>query len=532
MAVGLEGEHFARYFPTGMRSAMEAILMNDEGLKEYSYLFVANTSKVMGAGMEPYLNDLTPHLLEIISDSEVVFTGEDPDEGEEYDPDDDDGGVEIRGDMGFINNKKAAITAIGALARYTKQLFFPHLENAMKAVLLDDVGPLGSYHDLIRGEALEIMHMFVQCACYDVPKPQPGQMATLNAMQAEVTRVCAQKCLIALEDDDAKSPAAQAAESLTEILGTVGVVSLSMTDDKGVTFGEKILKIILTYLIGKASCQVAAKAGGDEDDDEEDHDREVMDSVTDLLSAMATAMGASFLDYFDTLLPPLLEFMKDHRIFSDRAMALGTFAEVMEAVGPGAAKYVDIALPLIQRCTRDEHEGVRRNAAYLAGVLATSIGEGFSPHFMQILEWLHPLCVAQKGRDASDTGGADADNAISAVAKMIKASPGTIPLTMVLPVMIQALPLRDDQEEGKYVYGCLIDLLAAQNAEAVNMYPQILGSLGRELGAESKLDAETKAMVLSGVKSLAAGPATQGAFAAALQQVSADIQANVNEAMR
>jgi hypothetical protein len=38
--------------------------------------------------------------------------------------------------------------------------------------------------------------------------------------------------------------------------------------------------------------------------------------------------------------------------------------------------------------------------------------------------------------------------------------------------------------------------------------------------------------VLSGVKSLAAGPATQGAFAAALQQVSADIQANVNEAMR
>jgi hypothetical protein len=39
----------------GMQSALQALTMEDDDLKEHSYVFFANASKVMGAAMDPYI---------------------------------------------------------------------------------------------------------------------------------------------------------------------------------------------------------------------------------------------------------------------------------------------------------------------------------------------------------------------------------------------------------------------------------------------------------------------------------------------
>lgn len=59
-------------------------------------------------------------------------------------------------------------------------------------------------------------------------------------------------------------------------------------------------------------------------------------------------------------------------------------------------------------------------------------GPALGDYFLQMLQWLHPLCLrkdSQKGR--SDAGGADVDNALSAVAKMIKVAPQRVPIAQV-----------------------------------------------------------------------------------------------------
>jgi hypothetical protein len=101
-------------------------------------------------------------------------------------------------------------------------------------------------------------------------------------------------------------------------------------------------------------------------------------------------MGASYLNYFDQLLPGLMRYMKPTRMHSDRSMAIGCFAEVIERIGSSAVKYVGMGyvcsifvnikiklsiletlLPIIEEGLRDNMESIRRNSAYCLGQLHT-----------------------------------------------------------------------------------------------------------------------------------------------------------------
>ena len=113
VAVAIGSDHFTRYFEGGMTSALQGLALEDDDLKEHSFVFFANTSRVMGPLFQPYLDRLVPLLLDVVMESELV-TDED-DEEEEQDEDDEEGpsNVFINIQDGFVNNKKAALTALG-----------------------------------------------------------------------------------------------------------------------------------------------------------------------------------------------------------------------------------------------------------------------------------------------------------------------------------------------------------------------------------------------------------------------------------
>jgi hypothetical protein len=128
-----------------------------------------------------------------------------------------------------------------------------------------------------------------------------------------------------------------------------------------------------------------------------------------------------------------MKFTKPSRSFSDRAMAIGCYGEVFAEIGANATlQFAEVILPVVQRGCADIMESVRRNSAFCLGIIVETTGTALSGHFLQMLQWLHPMCLrkdSQKGK--SDAGGADVDNALSAVAKMIRVSPDLIPLTQV-----------------------------------------------------------------------------------------------------
>ena len=533
IAVSVGSVHFAPYLELGMQSAQQGIAMNDDDLKEYSYIFYANASKAMRQQFAPALPALIPHLIEAINETELIFGDDDEEdedghpiehkhEEEEDDEDDDDDTIKINGREGYINTKKAAITALASIAQYVKEDFGPYLAESLKAMLADN-GPLTSYHDIIRAEAFESLQHFVGVALASHGIRLPSKYATLALPEdvLVVVKACMRCCLEGIKEDTDKLIVAKAVESVSGILEIVGVVALTLQDEleENVIMGQKLLELVQLSLQQKLTCQGDVIEQHEGDEEAEDHDNLVMDDMTDLIGVLARVMGPAFVTHFDQLLPSLLRFASGNRIHSDRSMAIGCFAEVIAELGQSAEKYAPVLLPLIAQGLGDEMEGVRRNSAYCLATLVQSTGKALGPNFLDILQWLYPLCTRKANQQALDTGGADTDNALSAVAKMIIVAPELLPLNQVLPVLLSALPLRSDNSEGPSVYSSLIHLINTQHPAAVQNFPALLTCLGQVLLPESKDIEETKVMVVSCLKGLQASQAQGSILLATLASI-------------
>ena len=511
IAVAIGGDHFERYFDKGIESAWQGVQLEDDVLREHAYVFFANSSKVMGKRFDKYTTLVMPHLLEVIAEKEVTFNPNDDDDdgaanpvapGAEGDDEDDseDGDYVFNGDDEFVNSKKAAITAVGCIAEYTKELFYPWLHQTCEALLKEEDGAIDSMHDAIRAEAVLVMKdMIISAAAANgCPEPVKGQVITLPEHVNQYTNLCLTKCISTLEDYE-KLPVSQACEAIEGILSTLGMSALNTIGQDGV---NKLMHNILSLLQEKGECQKGGDAGEGDGEDDDDHDNIVMDAVTDVIGALARAMGSLFIQYFDHFVPSLLKFTKDSRVYSDRSMAIGCFAEVFQEVGSPCSKYVETIIPIIQRGLTDSMESVRRNSAYCIGTLVANCGTTLTPHYITILQWLHPLCIRQNTQVGSDIGGADIDNAISTVARMIQVSIDSVPLAHILPVMLSSLPLRSDHEEGVNVYNTLIGLLTSNNPVAVSMKDQFLECFRQVVSPDSLAKDATKVVVRNYLSSI------------------------------
>lgn len=218
---------------------------------------------------------------------------------------------------------------------------------------------------------------------------------------------------------------------------------------------QKLLEAVQLLLNEKAPCQEDI-----EDGVYGDHDDEVIDSVTDLISALAQTYGANFVQPFQFLFKSLLRFYDMNRPYSDRSMAVGCVGEIChviptEALGP----MVPHVLPLILKAMEDPSPAVRRNGAYAIGTLAHQAGAHLAPQYPQILARLIPLFNPEGITTAEYKTALQlkeiepcCDNACSALAKMMTSQPGSVPMAKALPTFMNALPLKSDFEEAKYVY--------------------------------------------------------------------------------
>jgi hypothetical protein len=536
VGIAIGKANFTPYFALGMQSSMQAIQMNNSDLLEYTYVFFANAAKVMEEGFAPYVEAIMPNILEMVGQTELVFGDEDEeaedgaqDAGAEasFEEDDfSDADVKINGLEGFINNKTSAISAVGAISEHVGNAMMPHMDVVINALMQPGLGAIYSYHESIRSECYEKFPSFLKCVRvhHGIREDcKPGEMlSNLPPAVSEMSRVCLQVCLAAMEDDEDKKPVAQAIDSISQILEQVGGVALTLTDDKKAVLGARLLHDLMEFLKEKSPCQTN-KAEIEEDADDEDHDYLVMDALTDLIGVMAKMLGVSFLPHFDQMLQPLLKFTRPSRVHSDRSMAIGCLGEVLQFTGPDCIKYAKTVLELLPDGLADPHEAVRRNCAFCLGVFVASTGTALQSEYMRFLQWLHPLCTRASDKQGADTGGADTDNALSAVAHMIRASPATVPLKMVLPAILNNLPLRVDELEGLNVYRCLIELLSSMNPDAVEQASGILNVCAVELQSVLATSTpELKQFITTSLKSLVSSSTHSALMNQALQGVSSE----------
>ena len=528
IAVAVGHDVFMPYFEMGMQAAMQGVQFEDDNLKEYAYTFIANVAKVMGHNFDHLLETLVPHLLEVISEAELTSGEQEESAGVlAEDDDEDDIPLELRFHEGFINTKKAALTAMGSLADHTAAAFYPHLNDSLNALLAEKTGPLWSIHRLIRAEALLILQYMVKVVCHAHGLEEPPAKGVLVELHPNVKTVLVAVMTTyvnAMVTDMEKLPVAYTLEGLESCMQMTGVAALAIAEEStSSTFGDLVMNNILSLLKEKAKCQTVYAQEDDEDEDG-DHDNLITDGVCDLIATLAKVLGEKFMEYFDHFSKHLLKYTKKNRIHSDRSMAIGCFAEVIREIGPAAGEhYAKGLFPILKAGLSDSMESVRRNTAYCVGILCENAPDSCGPMHLQMLQWLYPLCIRNSDEVISDAGGADIDNAISAVAKMIMAAPpDSIPLDQVLPVMLAAMPLRSDFGEGEFVFRCFCGLAADGNAAMMSNLPSLLIAFSQVLGDILRYNDETKTVVLSCLKHMANSSQHQQALQDAFSQLMGD----------
>jgi len=301
-------------------------------------------------------------------------------------------------------------------------------------------------------------------------------------------------------------------ESIEVIVMLLGPALLQVYD------ATKLMNLTMTLLQNKAPCQ-EEDDDEEEDDEQTDHDHVLIDNVADLIGAYAKALGDAFVTFFDGFFNVLKTYMSGTRPANDRSMAIGCCADCITSFDSPeiVTKYFRELIDTLKLGLADGSYNIRRNSAFCMGILCEGSKGAMADRYPELLQSVSPLF-----EPVPNTDGAAMDNAASAVCRMIKSSPTGVPLSQVLPVVLNALPLKVDMSENELVYEVLVSLIKMQAPDALSSLPQMLGVFASALQENSKVDDEVKEKLKGAVKETMVAIPDQ--MNAAISALPADIQ--------
>ncbi|CAM6009508.1 unnamed protein product [Sphagnum balticum] len=452
--------------PSFIEAALEGFSLDFSELREYSHGFFSNVAEILEEGLTPYLSRVVPLALASCNlDDGTAFDPADSDGDNDdldkgigsvsSDEDEDTDSKRIRNfsvRTGVLDEKAAATQALGLYALHTKSSFMPYFEETLKVLKKH----LGYFHEDVRLQAvIALQRMFLSHFDFETLNPDCEEV-TLH-----IFYIIMEQYIKIMNEDDDKDTVSQVCSSIVEVIKSV-------TYDSVEKFIGPLCEATLSLLRQEAVCQQTGDTDSDGDDDDIEHDELLIDAVTDVLPALGSCMGASFEPLFRQFYEPLMKFAKPTRPPNDRTMAVACVAEVAKEIGTAIIPYLDTSMPIAIKELASPDATNRRNGAYCVGELCRNGGEKALQYYNSILVALHPLF------GAGETDNGVRDNAAGAVARMINAQPNALPLNQILPVLISALPLKEDMEESETVYGCLCGLISASHPQIMPFVPQLV----------------------------------------------------------
>jgi len=142
-------------------------------------------------------------------------------------------------------------------------------------------------------------------------------------------------------------------------------------------------------------------------------------------------------------------------------------------------------LELFYQALSDEEPEVRCNAAFASGLLVEYSQKDLSPQYLHLLSAIRPLFEVPPNATLSRWKAHD--NAVGAVSRLIVRNTAAVPLDHVLPILINALPLRHDFLENPPVFKAIFHLFGT-NPQALHPYSDKLLGVFRAVLEPSVLD--------------------------------------------
>lgn len=220
---------------------------------------------------------------------------------------------------------------------------------------------------------------------------------------------------------------------------------------------QEVATILLAIITKRHQCQ--QDLGDDEAEVDEallqessEYDWLVVDTAMEVLIGLSAALGQSFSELWKMFEKPVLKYASSQEA-TERSTAIGTIAECIGNMGKGCTPYSSSLMKVILHRIGDEDVDVKSNAVYAAGLLCqmSEDEKEILSNYNTILTKLEPMLDAgQNGRLL--------DNAAGCVSRMISKHPDKVPLQLVLPALVDILPAREDYEENKPVFDCIVSL--------------------------------------------------------------------------
>eukprot|EP01098_Paradermamoeba_levis_P015297 TRINITY_DN7680_c0_g1_i2.p1 TRINITY_DN7680_c0_g1~~TRINITY_DN7680_c0_g1_i2.p1 ORF type:complete len:339 (-),score=83.82 TRINITY_DN7680_c0_g1_i2:9-1025(-) len=324
-----------------------------------------------------------------------------------------------------------------------------------------------------------------------------------------VLNIVLNQCLITIEGDLEKPTVCTACEVVSQISKHVGPSGIH-------TFLEKLGNGLFKIYSKKAACQSVRDEYDEED--EEDYNLTLLDTATMSLVDMAKALGSLVEPVFQKCLPPLLKYYKSNNPASYRSTIIGTIAEVANEIEFSIHPYVKQILPAAIVGLEDVDPQLQRNSAYCCGILCQFGGNEAASHYEQILSKLRPLFEKNAPADVRD-------NASGATARMIITNPQLVPLNIVLPVLLSALPTTSDFEPNRPIFRSILMLFQANNQAIFPHLPQIISIFGQVLG-KPEVETEIQTDMVFLLKNLVKQFPNQ--MLQTINSLPSEIQANLN----
>ncbi|XP_053121119.1 importin-4 [Hemicordylus capensis] len=432
--------------------------VDDPDLRRCTYSLFGSLAAVLEDSIAPYLPRITTFILYSLKSTEgieprygtgssfLLFDDEEEEaevEGDESLTDDEeDDDSEITGlsvGNAFMDEKEDSCVALGEIATNASVAFLPFLESSFQEVFKLLECPLIN----VRKSAFEALGQFC-ISLHRVCERDPSEphSAALQKLLSMVLQVYTK----GIREDKER----QVAMAVLEMLGKL-VKSCRQEAIREPGQLAELCRVIREVLEKKTACQGAdVDEDGDDDDEEEaEYDSMLIEYAGEVIPALAEAAGGeTFAPYFAGFLPLLLNKMKPSCSSADKSFAVGTVAETVQGLGRAASSFVPRLLPLLMGAARDPDKEVCSNAVFGLGVLAEHGGEAMHEHYPKLLGLLSNIISQERSNRV-------ADNVCGAVARMVMANPGGVPIGQVFPVLLHALPLKEDFEEYKTVFRCI-----------------------------------------------------------------------------
>ncbi|KAF7988730.1 hypothetical protein HCN44_001303 [Aphidius gifuensis] len=429
-------------------------------------------------------------------DEEDIENTDNEDDNDDDDADDDVAGYSVINS--YIEEKEEAILALREIAHWTEEAFMPYIEKSF-----EETFKLISYpQDSIRKASIEALAQF----CINLSKinTQDGKIALLKALGVYVPKLSE---IIRLDDD--LSVVITAIEGLTELLKEIKEPVVIAEGHK-----DAIMNCISDVFNGKVECQDQDEC--ECDDDEAEQDEYLIECTGDLMANFGkTIIPDEFALFFQKTLPFLKNKIKDSKSDSQRSFAVGTIAECLGSLKHNIVPFVPQLYQLFKKCLDDHSPEVRNNAYYGIGELVYHGKECLYPTYNEILQ----LLASNLPRE--DSPG-PRDNMTGIIARLIITNHSLVDVERVFPVFVQQLPLKQDFEEYKAVFKCILTLYQSGN-EIIKPHIQTFLKISICLLHEKQIEnEETKSLVVEFINSCQRDFSNE--WAAVLSELSPEIQ--------